>query len=59
MMVALRQLRTYFLNGQFRAANSLLTDRIIREDPSSRQLSLFNVSLVYVLFKLKEFLSSK
>ena len=55
MMVALRQLRTHFLNAQFRAAHNLITDRFVRERPSESQLHFFNVCLLYALFKLKEF----
>lgn len=31
MMVALRRLRSYFLNGQFRAALNMLTEGLMRE----------------------------
>ena len=31
MMVALRQLRTYFLNGEFKQAHNMLNDRLMRD----------------------------
>ena len=31
MMVVLRQMRTHFLNGQFRSAHNMLTDRLMRK----------------------------
>lgn len=55
MMVALRQLRSYFLNGQFRPAHNLIADRLIKGKLSERQMHFFNVCLVYCLHKLKEF----
>lgn len=59
MMVALRQLRSHFLNGQFRAAHNLLTDRFVRDRPDETQLHFYNVCQLYVLHKLKEFNSAK
>ena len=38
MMVALRRLRTYFLNGQFRAALNMLTEGLMREPKNPDQL---------------------
>ena len=55
MMVALRQLRTYFLNGEFRQAHNMLTDRLMKDIPNKEQLHFYNTCLVYVLHKLKEF----
>lgn len=59
MMVALRRLRSYFLNGQFRAALNMLTEGLMREPKNIDQLHLYNVCLVYTYHKLKEFQSAK
>ena len=59
MMVALRQLRTYFLNGEFRQAHNMLTDRLMQDVLNTQQLHFYNICLVYVLLKLKEFVSAK
>ena len=59
MMVALRQLRTYFLNGEFRSAHNMLTERLMRSLVNGEQLHFFNVCMVYVLHKLKEFQNAK
>ena len=55
MIAALRQLRQHFLNGEFRAAHSMLTKRLIGQNRNPDQLHLFNVCLIYTMHKLKEF----
>ena len=59
MMVSLRQLRIFFLNGEFKQAHNMLTDWLMRESSHPQQLYFFNFCLVYVLFKLKEFTNAK
>ena len=55
MMVALRQLRTYFLNGEFRAAHNMLADRLMRQINNEDQTNFYNICLIYTMHKLKEF----
>lgn len=59
MMVALRQLRTYFLNGEFRAANTMLADRLMRQINNQDQINFYNICLIYTMHKLKEFQNSR
>lgn len=59
MMVSLRQVRTFFLNGDFRKAHGMLTQKLLSGVTESRMLHFFNVCLVYVLLKLKEFNNAK
>ena len=55
----LRTLRTYFLNGEFRKANNFLHEKVIKEGVSRDQRELFNVCLIYVFLKLKEYENAK
>ena len=54
MSVELRTLRTYFLNGEFRKANSFLVEKLMKELHQD-QRTLYNVCLTYVFLKLKEY----
>ena len=55
----LRTLRTYFLNGEFRKANNFLHEKVIKEGVTRDQRELFNVCLIYVFLKLKEYENAK
>ena len=54
MAIELRTLRTYFLNGEFKKANAFLQDKIPKLDRQD-QRTLYNICLIYVFLKLKEY----
>ena len=57
MEMELRNLRTYFLNGEFRKANNFLHEKLVRPEGevTQDQRMLYNICLIYVTLKLKEY----